>query len=314
MSTTPISVIPPTRLGALLRATRERRGLTLEALATGSAFSVADLARLEAGGRALTDREVDEVLRVYGIDAATLVPERTGLIVDLADHELAAGGQVRTLAGEAPTADEVLATYLSLVYTLRHAEPGTPLTLREADVSVLSRALQLAQLDVERRLQELMVDAEGTVLARVRDLRRRLLLPAIGVVVAATAIGTLLFVQAAGDQQPASDPTVEVGPAAEQSGEPGPAGPVVVVEEGIPVDQLPEGAVNLGEPQIVERGPDGSIRQSTRQAPAVTPDAPAAGASDTTTWRIQEGPVGDLQPGEVRLGEAQTIENPDAQP
>lgn len=311
MSTASLSVIPPARLGALLTATRERKGSTLEELAAGSAFSADDLASLEAGRRNLTDREVGEVLKVYGIDASTLVPERTELIVDLTDHQLAAGGEVRTLAGDAPTAEEVLATYLSLVYALRHATPGTPLTLRDADITVLSRALELAQLDVERRLHELMVDADGVVLTRVRDLRRRLLLPAIGVAVAATAIGTLLFVQAVGDDPPAGDPTVEVGPASEEIGD-----PVVVVGEGIPVDALPGGAVNLGEPQVAERGPDGSIRQGPRQAPSDAPSAPSTEASEptTTTWLVQEGPVGDLQPGEVRLGEAQTIENPDAQP
>lgn len=307
-----LSVIPPERLGALLRATRQQRAVTLADVAERSPFSPGELAGVEAGERSLTEAEVGEVLRAYGIDESTLVPQRGELVVDLSDHRLAAGGQVRTLAGEAPTADEVLATYLSLVYTLRHAAPGTPLVLREADLAVLSRALELARPEVERRLHDLMVDADGAVRERVRGLRSRLLLPAIGVALAATAAGGLLVVRAVASDPP-SDPTVEVGPAAEPvplSQEP----PVVVIGEGIPVDQLPPGAVNLGVPQVAERDPDGSVRQGPRQPATAASPEPTAPESTTTTWLVQEGPVGDLKPGEVRLGEAQTIENTDQQP
>ena len=106
------------------------RGTSVQELASRSFFTVADLLAIEAGDRGLTDRELREVLGVYAIDQDELVPERARLVIDLEEQVLAVGSEQRSLAGRAPTADEVLASYLSLVYTLRHALPGTEIVLR----------------------------------------------------------------------------------------------------------------------------------------------------------------------------------------
>ncbi len=115
---------PPSRPAAR-RALALGRGTSVHELASRSFFTVADLLAIEAGERGSHRPELREVLGVYGVDPDDLVPERAKLVIDLDEQVLAAGGEQRSLAGRAPTADEVLASYLSLVYTLRHAEPGT---------------------------------------------------------------------------------------------------------------------------------------------------------------------------------------------
>ena len=198
----------PRRLGALLHDTRVARGVDVEHLAAQSFFTSADLLAIEAGDRNLTDRELTEVLDVYHVEVDDLLPERTRLVIDLEERRVAAGGRQRSVAGGSPTPDRVLASYLSLVYALRHATPGSPLVLRDADLEVLAQALDLAKPTVTSRLHALMTEPDLEVRRRSRLLRGRVLLPVAGVIVAATAVGTLLMVQADDTE------TVTVEPAA----------------------------------------------------------------------------------------------------
>ena len=107
------------------------------------------------------------MVELYGVDPDELLPGRHELVVDLDQRELAAAGHTQPLAGSAPTADEVLASYLSLVYTLRSTAPGTPLSLRQGDLDVLARALALATPEVEHRLRDLMAEPAAEVRRRV---------------------------------------------------------------------------------------------------------------------------------------------------
>ena len=186
MARAPLTVVPSWRLGALLRSAREEAGWDDADLAARSdRFSADELQAIEQGERALDDDEIDALVELYGVDRDALVPDRDELVVDLDHHELAAAGHTQALAGTAPTPEEVLGTYLTLVYTLRAAEPGTPVRLRQADVDVLARALALAVPEVEQRLEGLMADPERVVLhQRSKLLRARVLVPAAGVLVA----------------------------------------------------------------------------------------------------------------------------------
>ena len=124
----------------------------------------------------------------------------------------------------APTPDEVLGAYLSLVYTLRRATPGSPVVLRGFDVAVLAKALDLAEPDVEARLRGLMADPTTEVSRLTRLFRSKLVLPIAGAVVVATALGTVLVLR--DDYRPrpprpgcsasARCPPPEIGPAATQ--------------------------------------------------------------------------------------------------
>jgi transcriptional regulator with XRE-family HTH domain len=295
-----LALVPPRRLGTLLRDERAARGRTVDELAAASSFSASDLTAIEAGDRHLTDAELSVVLDAYGVRADQLVPERAKLVIDLDEQVLSAGGAAQTLAGEAPTADEVLASYLSLVYTLRHATPGTRIVLRDADIAVLARALDLAQHAVSEKLHTLMAEPRGEVQRRSRLLRGRVLVPLAGVVVAATAIGALVLVQGDDPQTISTEPAaaegqplepsfvltnpdgsttpvyvgdglrpedlppgaVALAPSAQQY----PDGVTVVNGEGQPVPtDLPDDEVWVGDPQVAEQDENGVVTQSDRQ-------------------------------------------------
>lgn len=229
------TIVPARRLAHLLAEARRADDQTLDALAAraGGTFTVRDLLALEAATYPLDDDTVRRAVELYGVDPGVLAPERSRLVIDLDERRLRAGPHETTIG--APTADEVLATYLSLLYTMRHATPGTPLPLRDADISVLSRALELASTDVESRLVDLMADPDGAVDRRHRWLRRRVLVPAAGVLIAATAIGSLVLVSGSTEPVPVT-------------------GPPVVTEQPV-VSEQPD--VSLIPPVVMERGPGG---------------------------------------------------------
>jgi len=288
VASAPLTVVPSWRLGALLQSAREATGATTEDLASRSTrFDAVDLDAIESGERALDDHELDGVVELYGIDRNALVPDRDELVIDLDQRELAAAGHTQALAGSTPTPEEVLGTYLTLVYTLRSAEPGTPVRLRQADVDVLARALALAVPDVEQRLEGLMADPRRIVLhQRSKLLRARVLVPVAGVLVAVCVGGALVVhtrstAPPASPSPPAPTSTVDAGPAAvvtrpavdpRTSSPPtsGVGGPTVVVGNGLHHQQVPAGDVGLAPAQVVTRGPDGRPVQSDRQGTATT--------------------------------------------
>jgi hypothetical protein len=243
-------------LAQLLAEARRQNDESLTALAARSdgAFSRGDLLALEAGAAELDDDTVRRVVELYRIDPGVLAPERSRLVVDLDERRLRAGTHEQALG--APTADEVLATYLSLVYTMRHASPGTPLPLRDNDISVLSRVLELTSVDIESRLVELMADPDDEVADRHRWLRARVLVPAAGVLVAVTAVGSLIFVSGREDA-PAVAPVAPTDVTVTEV--PASLIPPVVVERdanGQPTPQVTV-QVEIGDAIVVERQPNG---------------------------------------------------------
>lgn len=280
--------MPPRRLGRLLADARTGQGTSITELASRSFFTPSDLRAVEAGDRDLTDVEVREVLDVYGVEAADLLPERAHLVIDLDEHVLAVGDEQRSLAGRAPTADEVLASYLSLVYTLRRTTPGTEIVLRDADLDVLARALDLAKPVVTSQLHRLMAEPTPDVQRRSKLLRGRVLVPLAGVVVAATAIGALVLVQADEGQTVVTEPTASsLEPAFVMTNADGSTTPVYI-GDGIDTSQLPPGAVALANP--TQGYPDGTVVVNADGQPVPS----------------------ELPPGEVWVGDAQVaVRNPD---
>jgi hypothetical protein len=272
-----IAVVPARRLAQLLAEARRHHDESLATLAerSGGTFTTGDLLALEGGTHRLDDETVRRAVELYRVDPGVLAPERSRLVIDLDERRLRAGPHEQPLV--APTADEVLATYLSLVYTMRPAAPGTPLPLRDADISVLSRVLELTSTDVEARLVDLMADPHDHVGTRHRWLRRRVLVPAAGVLVAVTAIGSLVLVDAGGDTtsvepvapaEPAptvSQPDVSLIPPVVQERDPrtGGAGPQVTVTVAPPATTPPD--VALIPPAVMERDP-----QTGEPGPQVT--------------------------------------------
>ncbi len=186
------TLVPPRRLGNLLRQARVAAGLNLADLAVHTELTTVDLDDLEHGRRLVDDALLDELVKLYGVEDAGLVPERSQLIIDLDEGRIAVARSDISV-GEMSEPDAILARYLALVYRLRELPIGSPIGLRDVDLDVLSTALKLETTDIEGRLKRLMAD-EDEIEKDQRRIRRRLLLPLVGVVIAATASGVLVLV------------------------------------------------------------------------------------------------------------------------
>lgn len=196
------TLVPPRRLGNLLSEARARRGLTLEEAAAMSdgRFSLSTLSSIERGSRPVTDQDARVLAEVYGLESSSLVPARSKLIVDLGEGVLTVDDRTARVGRVAPARDEVLARYLTMVYSMRQAEPGTPLVLRVDDLDVLGRALRVGGQTLAADLDALMANPRDLLGWRSRVLKRRVLIPAAGVLVALMGVGALVLVQG---QQPA---------------------------------------------------------------------------------------------------------------
>ncbi len=236
-------LVPPTRLGQLLTEARESRGVSVdvanEELARNNV--AIDLREVEAGRVRIDDRQVEQLARIYGIETGNLIPMRSRLIVDLSEGVIQ-DERTRSAIRLDPDRGETLRRYLALVYQMRNAQPGQPLTLRIEDMQVLADAFGTDSLTVESELRTMMAAEAAAITTTRTRLSAKVLVPAAGILLAVTTIGALVFVQA-GSETPA----------------PAPAPPPVVAE--VPLDQLPPAPVaDVGPPGIqVERQPDGSV-------------------------------------------------------
>jgi transcriptional regulator with XRE-family HTH domain len=214
-----------------LRETREQRGETREQIAgrLGDGATPDLLGEVENGTFDLTDRDVAILSDAYGVQTRELVPARSRLVIDLDEGTVAVAEQVRAFVSDDP--DQVLTRYLSLVYALRGLPPGTPVPLRDLDLAVLGQALRMGAGEVEARLVGLMQDPEQRVGTTTRDLRKRLVVPAAGLLVAVTAVGALVLITRDGDR---ADAGTTPAPAVEETvvAPPVSVGPATVIEAG----------------------------------------------------------------------------------
>jgi transcriptional regulator with XRE-family HTH domain len=252
-STVDVDLVPARRLGVVLRRAREQRGLTHAEVSAraGAVFTEATLRAVEDGDARFDAVGVDAVAGALDVEVRELVPARADLVIDLDRGTIAAGEGSRSVGGDS---DEILAQYLALVYTLRDMEPGTPTPLREVDLAVLSRALQLDTDAVKTKLVTLMVEPPAIVSARTRLLRRKVIIPAAGILVGATAVGALVFILNDGSPEPV-DTGSRVGQAVVFDTEVELISPLVV-ERGAEGEIVPSGSVELIPPFVVERGED----------------------------------------------------------
>lgn len=208
-----LSLVPPTRFGRLLADHRWEQGAGLADLAgrTHGRFEAAELAEVEAGRRPLGDEDLALLCGAYGVVLEPgLQPRRTRLVVDLDEGYLASGAHQRLLH-PGDLADDVLGRYLGLIVALRGAAPGTAIGLRHDDVEVLANALWIEPEDIEARLELLMSNPRDRIGRRVRRLSRRSVVPAAGILVAATGEG-MLVLDRSGD---GPDDGIEVRPEAQ---------------------------------------------------------------------------------------------------
>lgn len=233
----PELLLPPKRLGSLLAEARLSGGYSLveAADALGTNWSPVELLEVETGRRPVLDPDLEQLTELYGIATTSLIPERSRLVIDLDERVLGVGGQQVVLGGDVVQDREVLGQYLAMVYTMRDLRPGLSVPLREPDLEVLSSALERPTDELEAELRQMMVDAGAVVEPKMHRLRGRVLIPAIGLIVAATTAGVLLLVNdsdatpAPEGANPPAAVTTDIGDAAVQERLPdGTPGPVQV--------------------------------------------------------------------------------------
>jgi transcriptional regulator with XRE-family HTH domain len=231
-------LVPPVRLGRLLREAREAHGETVPQLVrrSGLVYDEEWFGRLEAGRVALDEPLVRWVSELYGVGAGEIVPARSQLVIDLDEGAISIGGRRSPLLGpaDAPVgADQLLGNYLALVYLLRDLPAGTPIPIREVDVAVLAQALQRSPRDVRTALGRLIAADGGELAGRSAALRHRLIVPVAGILVGLTAVGGLLLVRSTGSEAQSTDgPATEEGPAVTARDVPVDIGDAVVIERG----------------------------------------------------------------------------------
>ena len=208
-------LVPAARFGSALARSRAQSGVSLDEMATGvPALSADDLARAEQGQLLLDDERIALIASAYGLDHSQLVPARAELVIDLDMGELSLGKSTARMPRWRRGPDQLLIRYMGLVYALRDLPPGTPVPMRDADLATLSDALAWSEDEIGARLEGLQLDPDKLVSARTAGLRRRIAVPAAGILVGMTALGTLVMVTqdpAEPDPVAAGVPAVEVG-------------------------------------------------------------------------------------------------------
>jgi transcriptional regulator with XRE-family HTH domain len=251
MRTDTATLVPPRRLGSLLRESRVAAGRSLEALATAR-LTVVDLDDIEHGRRLVDDLLLEQLVELYGVEGSDLVPERSRLVIDL-DEGRVAIDEADLGAGELAGPDAVLARYLALVYHLRELPIGSPIALRDLDLDVLSSALELGTDEVSSRLQSLMED-EDVIARDQRRIRRRLLLPLVGVVIAAVSGGALLLVAESESTEEPGRRTVQADAPTRASAAIGTDGVIrTEIGPGGAVEVNPDVATDIGTAAIEQR-------------------------------------------------------------
>lgn len=191
-----VSLVPRRRLGALLSHARVAKGLTLDEVAgrAGDQFSTGTLASVERGTRDCSDAELRTLSQLYSLEATSLVPSRSQLVIDFDDRMLSVEDHHTKLGRSPRDREDVLSRYLAMVYSMRQVEPGHRIPLRVDDLDVLGRALHVGTQTLAADLTSLMSNPRDAVGWRSRALRRRVLIPAAGVLVAVCAAGSLVLV------------------------------------------------------------------------------------------------------------------------
>lgn len=275
------SLIPPRRLGSLLSDARAKKGYTLEDLAARSdgRFSLATLSSIERGSRDVSDEDAQKLATIYELESTSLVPPRSRLIVDLSEGLLTVDDRSLRVGRSSPSRDEVLARYLTLVYSMRRLEPGAPLTLRVDDLDVLGRALRVGSRTLEADLESLIAHPEGMLGWRSRLLKRRVLIPAAGVMVALLGVGALVLVQGPQSAEAGTNPANAVPAAAATVPVPVDIGSAVVQERN---------ADGTAGPVVVRNGVDAPVPATQSEVGLIAPETTVAEPETAT----QEAVVG----------------------
>ncbi len=177
------------RLGAALHDARVTAGLSRRETAARAGCTTRQLHAFERGEAQPDDAQMERLALACSRPVGAIVPTRADAPVALADGRLHVGESSTSLRSDEPPTDEVLRSYLGVVYEMRDSKPGARIPLRDRDLDALATALGSDPEVVETRLVELMdVTREEAAAMRSALIRRRVLVPAASIALAAGVV------------------------------------------------------------------------------------------------------------------------------
>ena len=218
--------LAPPRLGTLLRAARKHTGSTRREVAQRIGTTLSDLRRYERGDSPVPPHVVAALAECYGDALTTQLATRAPIQLD--ERRLVVGAESRAL--ESDDSDELLGRYVEIVSCLRKSPPGEPIALRADDLVALSNALGRDADHVEARIVDLLgcTPFEAHSL-HSEMLRRKLVLPLVGLVAGIAMVSGARIAPASADAQTpdavrVSDRPREFMPPPPVAGQPGMSG------------------------------------------------------------------------------------------
>lgn len=191
---TAMGLVPHRRLGVMLAQRRELHGYELSDMARRSMgqFTVAELEAIEAGSVVLDDAKIEALSLIYEFNSMPPSAQRSRLII--ADDE----DLPTTLSADDFTEDlilSVLQRYVALLYLMRSKPVGEVLQVRADDAAMLGHAFNRTATDIVAMLERVMEEDTEIVEMHTERMRRRLVVPAAGLLVGPTPLGMLVLVK-----------------------------------------------------------------------------------------------------------------------
>lgn len=197
MSTTIASnlgLVPQRRLGNLLSQRRIDHGYVVADMArlSASRFTELDLESIEAGEVSLDDGDIEALSLLFEFNSAPPRPQRSKLIIADDEDVVLPGGSDEF---SAEMVHEVLVRYVALLYLLRNEPVGDPLPLRVDDLDTLAQAFSCTVESIVEDIEAIKLTDAALIADQVAHMRRRLVVPAAGLLVGPTPAGMLLLVK-----------------------------------------------------------------------------------------------------------------------
>lgn len=189
-----LGLVPQKRLGILLAERRELYGYSVADMARRSMgrFTETDLEAIESGLVTLDDVAIEALSLLYEFNSTPPTQQRSKLIIaDDEDFPVPIGPD--SFGDEIVTS--VLQRYVALLYLLRNEPVGESLPLRGDDVTMLADAFGRTDDSVAVELTRIMDDDVEILGEMAERMRRRLVVPAAGLLVGPTPAGMLILVK-----------------------------------------------------------------------------------------------------------------------
>src|ERR1700686_2175513 len=145
----------PKDVGRNLRQVRKQQGLSRGAAARSAGLPRRGLAQYEGGKVQVPESDLWCLAGSCGVDVSELLPRRKPLHVSPDLSTISTGDTIRHLRGPAEP-EGVLREYLAMIYELRNLPPGSPVPLRQPDLTALADALGGTPDTIEHRLVALI--------------------------------------------------------------------------------------------------------------------------------------------------------------